>query len=117
MTLPTPNAATLALLSKYAPESVQSYQRASDLLARHLRPEAIANLNENMHGAVVSFCLDMGFPLFGQSTLRHRINAGRLLEAVAEFLPHHTRDGRTDRVRKERRHAEAWLFCSFKPHA
>jgi GH24 family phage-related lysozyme (muramidase) len=113
-----PTAPTLALLHHFAPalaqdEIMREYRRVTKLLGRYLRPEIISRLNDDMLGAVVSFCMDVGLPIFEQSTLRHRINAGRFLEAVGQFHPHHTRQGKMDRIMRQRRHAEACLFCGF----
>ncbi len=113
-----PSHDTLALLHAYLPgseqhEIVAQFHKTASLLERHLRTDALARLNDNMHGALVSFCMDLGFPFFAQSTLRHRVNAGRFLEAVAQFLPCCSRQGKPDRTMKARRHAEANLFCSF----
>jgi len=113
-----PNAATLALLQRYHPELpqdeiVQRYHRTVGLLSRQLREAALQRLNDNMLGAVVSFCLDLGLPFFAQSTLRHRLNSGRLLEAIAQFPGCHSRQGKPDKIMKQRRQAEAYLFCSF----
>ena len=110
---------TLALLHQLADpgsadqDLIAIWTRTAKLLERHLRADTLAKFNANMHGAVVIFCMDVGFGVFEQSTLRHRLNAHRFLEAVPLFLPHHSRNGKVDRLMKRRRQAEASLFCSF----
>jgi GH24 family phage-related lysozyme (muramidase) len=113
-----PSAGTLVLLQRFhqdvsQDELIRRYHRTVDLLQRQLRAGAFERLNENMLGAVVSFAMDLGLGFFAQSTLRHRLNAGRFPEAVAQFGPCHNRGGRVDQVMRKRRIAEASLFCSF----
>lgn len=109
---------TLELLHRFYPdkpqdELVRDFRRIEHLLTRQLRASVLDRINDNMHAALVLFCMDLGMRFFEQSTLRHRVNACRFLEAAAQFLPCCSRGGITDRAMKARRHAEASLFCSF----
>lgn len=113
-----PNAATLALLQKHHPgvpldELVVEYHQIGGVLPRHIRGSIFEQLNGNMIGALVSFIKDIGWSDFDQSTLRHRINAGRFLEAAAEFLKWTLVDRKPSRVKARQRAEEAALFCSF----
>ena len=71
------------------------------------------DLNDNMFGALVSFAFNLGLGNFEQSTLRHRVNAGRHLEAASEFGKWTRAGGRVLRGLVRRRQSEANLYCSF----
>lgn len=92
---------------------VVEYHQIGGVLPRYLRGSVFEQLNGNMIGALVCFIKDRGWSDFEQSTLRHRINAKRFLEAAAEFLKWTVVDRKSSRVKARQRAEEAALFCSF----
>lgn len=101
-----------------------SQERAEELLQHDLRvfcagvikllyPEALARMNDNMFGALVSFAHNVGTGNFADSTLRSRVNARRWIDCIPEFAKWNRANGSVLRGLTRRRAAEAALFCSF----
>lgn len=82
-------------------------------LEKRILPLVWAKLNENMIGALTSFCFNLGFGNFEASTLRSRVNAKRWLDCLPEFGKWIHADGQVLRGLVRRRAAESRLFCSF----
>lgn len=82
-------------------------------LEKRILPLVWAKMNENMIGALTSFCFNLGLGNFEGSTLRARVNAKRWLDCLPEFAKWTRADGQVLRGLVRRRAAEAALFCSF----
>lgn len=80
---------------------------------RLVHPGVLARLNDNMFGALVSFCHNVGLSAFESSTLRARVNARRWIDCLPEFAKWNRAGGAVLRGLVRRRAAEAALFCSF----
>lgn len=69
-------------------------------------------MSQGMFDAMVSFSFNVGAAAFRKSTLRRRVNAGKLAEAANEFLRWNKAGGKVLAGLTRRRQAERELFLS-----
>ena len=94
----------------------EDISRAHQLVTGLLKRDSDGRLQVHPQqlAALVSLALDIGENNFRQSTVLHRTNARRFLEAAAEFLKwSHRGDGKVLRILSRRRMTEANLYCGF----